>query len=419
MSKNVPSLRFKGFNYNWEIYKLGSLGVFQSNGVDKLVSIHEVKVNLLNYMDVYNRKKVTNKIASDLMQVTAKPSEIINNNIIKNDVFFTPTSETPADIARVSVITETLHNTVYSYHLMRFRAREGVFFPVFPNYSLMTEHVRRQFFVNAKGVQRFVISKADFEKIETFLPNFSEQEKIGTLFDRFDSLISLHQQKHEKLINVKKALLDKMFPKNDEVIPSLRFKEFTDDWVITKLGSIGSTYSGLSGKNSSDFGHGQGNYVTYLNVFENPVANLTLVGKVEIDKSQNEILYGDVLFTTSSETPFDVGMSSVWLGNKPNTYLNSFCFGYRTQININPIYLAYMFRANVFREQMFTLAQGISRYNISKNKVMESYIKIPSIDEQVNIGKLFNDMDTLITLHQQKHEKLINVKKALLQKMFV
>jgi type I restriction enzyme S subunit len=201
-------------------------------------------------------------------------------------------------------------------------------------------------------------------------------------------------------------------------VPSLRFKEFTDEWVITKLGSIGTTYSGLSGKSSSDFGHGQGNYVTYLNVFENSIANLTLVGKVEVDKSQNEILYGDVLFTTSSETPFDVGMSSVWLGNAPNTYLNSFCFGYRPQVNVNPFYLGYLFRANVFRKQMFTLAQGISRYNISKNKVMESYIKIPSIDEQVNIGKLFNDMDSLITLHQQKHEKLINVKKAFLDKLF-
>jgi len=194
----VPKLRFRGFTDAWEQYKLGGLGFFKSNGVDKLSKPNEIPVNLLNYMDVYSRRKVSNKNAHELMQVTAKPSQLIENSVMKNDVFFTPTSETPEDIGRVYVIEETLNNTVYSYHLMRFRPNQGTYYPNFPNYSLMTGNVRKQFFLAAKGVQRYVISKADFESIIDTIPEYREQAKIGEFFRSIDSLITLHQR---KLIN--------------------------------------------------------------------------------------------------------------------------------------------------------------------------------------------------------------------------
>lgn len=207
----VPAIRFKGFTDTWELCKLGDIGTFKSNGVDKLSKPNEVPVNLLNYMDVYNRREINNENAAELMQVTAKKSQLIDNNVLKNDVFFTPTSETPDDIGRVYVIEETLNNTVYSYHLMRYRPKDGVFYPNFPNYSLMTSHVRQQFFISAKGVQRYVISKADFESIENYIPKYLEQTKIGEMFRSIDSLIALHQRKYEKLVNIKKSLLQKMF----------------------------------------------------------------------------------------------------------------------------------------------------------------------------------------------------------------
>ena len=187
------------FNDSWEQYKLGDLGFFKSNGVDKLSKPNEIPVNLLNYMDVYSRRKVSNKNAHELMQVTAKTSQLIENSVMKNDVFFTPTSETPEDIGRVYVIEETLNNTVYSYHLMRFRPNQGTYYPNFPNYSLMTGNVRKQFFLAAKGVQRYVISKADFESIIDTIPEYREQAKIGEFFRSIDSLITLHQR--ECIIN--------------------------------------------------------------------------------------------------------------------------------------------------------------------------------------------------------------------------
>ena len=200
--------------------------------------------------------------------------------------------------------------------------------------------------------------------------------------------------------------------------PKIRFKGFTDAWEQRKLGDIGSTFTGLSGKTKEDFGHGDAKFVTYMNVFSNPIGNLEKTEPIEIDNKQNEVKYGDIFFTTSSETPEEVGMSSVWLENKANVYLNSFCFGYRPLEKNNPYYMAYMLRANNFRSKMIFLAQGISRYNISKNAAMDIEIQMPKNKEQELIGKLFYEIDNLITLHQGKYDNLLKIKKSLLEKMF-
>ena len=181
---------------------------------------------------------------------------------------------------------------------------------------------------------------------------------------------------------------------------------------------MGSTYTGLSGKTKVDFGHGNAKFITYMNVFSNPIADLQMTESVEIDNKQNCVRAGDVFFTTSSETPEEVGMSCVMPKNGDNIYLNSFCFGYRSNENFDLNYLAYVLRANSFRKDMMFLAQGISRYNISKNKVMDVPIPVPSLKEQAKIGEFFSSLDNLITLHQRKHNKLLNVKKSMLEKMF-
>lgn len=200
--------------------------------------------------------------------------------------------------------------------------------------------------------------------------------------------------------------------------PQLRFKGFSDEWEMRKLGEVGDTYTGLSGKSKDDFGHGKGRFITYMNVFSNPIGLPEMTDAVEIDNSQNKVLKGDVFFTTSSETPEEVGMSSVWIENSENTYLNSFCFGYRPIEYFNSHYLAYMLRSTSIRKKITFLAQGISRYNISKNKMMEIDIPIPNLKEQQKIGSFFQNLDNLITLNQCKYDKLINIKKSCLEKMF-
>ena len=238
--------------------------------------------------------------------------------------------------------------------------------------------------------------------IPVTFPKYEEQTKIGSYFHSLDHLITLHQRKCEQTKNLKKYMLQKMFPQNGAKVPEIRFNGFTHDWEQRKLGDMGSTYTGLSGRTKEDFGHGDAKFITYMNVFSNPVANLDMTESVEIDSKQNCVKAGDVFFTTSSETPEEVGMSCVMSENADNIYLNSFCFGYRPTEKFDLNYLAYVLRAESFRKEMTFLAQGISRYNISKNKVMEVEISIPSLDEQSRVGQYFSDLDHLITLHQRQ-----------------
>uniref|UniRef100_UPI0026EBE8AA restriction endonuclease subunit S n=1 Tax=Abiotrophia defectiva TaxID=46125 RepID=UPI0026EBE8AA len=236
---------------------------------------------------------------------------------------------------------------------------------------------------------------------------------------QIDAHIALHQRKLDNVKMLKKSLLQKLFPKDGEKIPELRFPGFTDDWEQRKLGEVGSTFTGLSGKSKDDFGHGNAKYVTYLNVLQNPVGSITQLDNIEIDEKQNAVKQGDVFFTTSSETPDEVGMSSVWKYDIPNIYLNSFTFGYRPNQEFDLDYLAYMLRSDSVRQKIKLLAQGISRFNISKTKMMEISIPIASDKEQTEIGKLFANVEALLSLHQRKLDHLKELKKGLLQQMFV
>lgn len=173
------------------------------------------------------------------------------------------------------------------------------------------------------------------------------------------------------------------------------------------MGEIGKTFNGLTGKTKDDFGHGEAGFVTYVNVFNNPIADFKMVENIETDNKQNQVEYGDIFFTTSSEIPEEVGMSSVWLGNQSNIYLNSFCFGYRPIIDIDLHYMSIMLRSSGVRRRFILLAQGISRYNISKTKAMDIAVPMPKIDEQISIGIFFKNINYLITLQQRKPKDIL------------
>ncbi|WP_317858100.1 hypothetical protein [Leuconostoc falkenbergense] len=123
------------------------------------------------------------------------------------------------------------------------------------------------------------------------------------------------------------------------------------------MGDIGNTFTGLTGKTKKDFGHGDAKFVTYLNVFQNEIATLEQLDSVEIDEQQNKVKKGDVFFPTSSETPEEVGMSSVWTYDIKNIYLNSFTFGYRPIMKLDLKYLASMLRSPSIRKTNYIKSQ--------------------------------------------------------------
>ena len=321
-------------------------------------------------------------------------------------------------VGHAAVIPEELDNTA-AHALIMFRNPKEEIEPYFLNYEYQTDKAKKQIENITTGNTIKHILASDMQEFVVDIPKYEEQKVIASYFCKLDHLITLHQRKCEQTKKLKKYMLQKMFPRNGAKVPEIRFDGFTYDWEQRKLGDMGSTFTGLSGKTKEDFGHGDAQFITYMNVFSNPVANIEMTEAVEIDAKQNRVKKGDVFFTTSSETPEEVGMSCVMPENKDNIYLNSFCFGYRPTEKFDLDYLAYVLRADSFRKEMKFLAQGISRYNISKNKVMEVSIPIPNLEEQTMVGRYFSNLDHLITLHQRKCDELKKMKKYMLQNMFI
>ena len=189
----------------------------------------------------------------------------------------------------------------------------------------------------------------------------------------------------------------------------------------TSFDDLGVSYSGLSGKSASDFGSGKP-FITYLNVYSNDVIDETSYQYVQIGnkEKQNVVRYGDVLFTLSSETPEEVGIGSVYLGNQ-DVYLNSFCFGVHitnTQKAFSP-YLSYYISTNQFRRFIYPFAQGSTRFNLCKADFEKASIKLPSLESQKRIYKYLKALSDKIVVEIATLEQYNYQKQYLLRQMFI
>lgn len=219
------------------------------------------------------------------------------------------------------------------------------------------------------------------------------------------------------------AIPPKHQPPTITLTPKLRFPEFRDGpgWAIATLGDKGELLSSLSGKSAQHFGVGSAKYITYMNVFENTFTDMTSLGTVDVapDESQNAVESGDILFTVSSETPGEVGMSSVVLETVPNCYLNSFCALFRfTDERPDPRFLGFSLRQSLAREHFSHRAQGSTRFNLSKASFRDLPLALPPPAEQRKIAACLTSLDELIAAEGRKLEALRNHKKGLMQQLF-
>ena len=408
--KKAPKLRFNGYTNDWEQQELGAVVEFYSGLTYKPENVVQNGTLVIRSSNIHNNQYIN----ADNVYVK---NNIVNSEYVQEqDIIVVVRNGSRNLIGKHALLKSIPHDpSVIGAFMTGIRSLNNQFIEAVLN----TEKFKREINKNL-GATINQITTSQFKKMKFNFPKREEDKQIGILFNYLDDTIQLHERKYEELALIKKALLQKLFPKNDEVAPEVRYKNFNDAWEQRKLGEVGKTFTGLSGKTKEDFGHGDAHFVTYMNVYSNPISDPNMVENVEIDTKQQEVKKGDVFFTTSSETPEEVGMSSVWLSDAPHIYLNSFCFGFRPTVNIfHPYYLAYLLRSNNIRNKMMILAQGISRYNISKNKVMKLNVTIPNIREQQKIGEFFKQLDFLITLHHRKLEKLKQLKKFLLQNMFI
>lgn len=248
-------------------------------------------------------------------------------------------------------------------------------------------------------------------ELETFMPEHKEQIAIGNTFQKLDSLISQHQQKHDQLSNIKKAMLEKIFPKQGETTPEIRFKGFSGEWEEVRLGDMVTCFSGGT---------------PLVGVEEYYKGNIPFIRSAEINKSSTELTISDSGLKNSSAKIVEVGTVLYALyGATSGEVGRARLYGAINQAilaiipspKMSPEFLLHWLRKSK-SSIVSTYLQG-GQGNLSGNIVKNLVLKSPDIEEQTAIGNYFQKLDTLISQHQNQITKLNNIKQACLSKMFV
>ena len=268
----------------------------------------------------------------------------------------------------------------------------------------------------AQGTKQQNLSPEIIKSIKIPVPkNISEQKRVATALSNVDALIAELGRLIEKKRAIKQGAMQQL------LTGKKRLKGFTEPWVEKQLGKIGFTFSGLTGKTKNDFGTGNAKYITFLNVLNNPILKSDLFEEVTIKQGerQNSCHKGDLFFNTSSETPEEVGICAMLETEQDSLYLNSFCFGYRlNDNNIVPEYLAYYFRSNEGRKLMTVLAQGVTRYNMSKSAFNNAKILMPmNAVEQKAIADVLKNMDKEMETIEAKKVKYVQIRQGMMQQL--
>ena len=252
-------------------------------------------------------------------------------------------------------------------------------------------------------------------KIYVPVPPLREQRAIAAALSDVDALLGGLDRLIAKKRDLNQAAMQQL------LTGQTRLPGFSGAWEVKRLGEIGSTYGGLTGKTKADFGIGTGRYVTFMNVMANVVIDCGSFEQVRVlpSESQNRVNEGDLLFNGSSETPEEVAMCSFMASDVSCLFLNSFCFGFRRrdERQVDGLFLAYYLRASPGRELMKSLAQGSTRYNLSKGALLEASIRLPLKGEQTAIAAVLYDMDAELAALEARRDKTRDLKQAMMQEL--
>jgi type I restriction enzyme, S subunit len=253
------------------------------------------------------------------------------------------------------------------------------------------------------------------QDLEIVLPDaLPEQRAIAAALSDTDALIA----GLEALVAKKRAI--KQGAMQQLLTGRKRLPGFTGEWEEKRLGNVGKTYGGLTGKSKQDFSDGNKRYITFMNVMSNTQIKPEEFEwvKIGVGETQNVCMSGDLIFNTSSETPEELAMCSLLRSNNGEVYLNSFCFGFRLfSASVDGLYLTYYFRNAPGRSLIHSLAQGATRYNISKANFLKLLIFIPPLREQNAIATVLIDMDAEIESLETQLGKTRALKQGMMQEL--
>lgn len=409
--RKAPEIRFKGFTDDWEQRKVGDT----------------CKINGRIGFRGYTEKDIISKEAGGVL--TFSPTNIVDNKLtmdckntyitrekydespeimIKNgDILFVKTGST---LGKSALVTGLDEDASINPQIVVMRVEEGT--EAFFSNVLITQDVLKQVTAVRIGGAVPTMTETELKNFVYYEPTSkAEKNKIGEYFSNLDNLITLHQRKHKKLLSVKKSMLEKMFPQNGAKVPEIRFEGFTDDWEQRKFSEL---YARSSEKNDGSIGMDKNITVATMQ-FKNDVK----VSTTEYLKTYYTFKLGDIAFEGHQSKEFRYGR---FVENDIGNGIVSHIFAVFRPIQEYDLYFwKYAINNETLMQRILARSTKASTmmHDLVTNDFLNETFLVPSVKEQKQIGAFLNKLDNLITLHQRELDKLVNIKKSMLEKMFV
>lgn len=408
--KQRPSIRFKGFTEYWEQGKISDYGDFYYGHSCPKWSVSEnATTPCVRYGELYT--KFGTKI-NQVYSYTNMPPEKLRFSK-GTEVLIPRVGENPMDYNHCTWLS--LSNIAIGEMISVYNTNQNPQFTAI----MFNATLQKQFAMRVEGGS---VTNLYFEKlkdIDISFPSIKEQCKITTYFSSLDHLITLHEKKYNRLVNIKKSMLEKMFPRNGEIIPEVRFTEFTGNWERRKLGEIADKAVDNRGKTPPITENGTHPLIEVA-CLGNGSPDYSKVEKYLDDNTFNTMLRdyikeGDILFSTVGS----IGLVSLMDSNE-NAVIAQNIIAFRAKENYDSSFLYAMFSTEENQDKVMRIVMGAVQPSIKVSQLVNvEYSVTDNIDEQKALGKYFLVFDHLIALQQQKLKKLQNMKKACLEKMFV
>ena len=401
-NKKTPKLRFKGFTDGWEQRKLGECMDSFEYGLNAAAKEYDGMHKYIRITDIDD--ETHNFIQSNLTSPDIDfNSDVSDYKLNVNDIVF---ARTGASVGKTYLYNQNDGDLYYAGFLIRGKVNEDCDAGFIYQNTLTTDYDSFIRITSQRSGQPGVNSK-EYTTFRLNIPCKGEQEKISKLLNRLDKLFTLHQRKLEKLKLNKGALLQKLFPQKGCTIPDVRFKGFTDAWEQRKFGEIMTFLNGRAYKQDELLGDGKYKVLRVGNFYTN---DSWYYSDLELD-DKYYAMNGDLLYTWSATFG-----PHIWKGEKVIYHYHIWKLVLQDKIDkIFALQLLEVDKANIMSDK-----NGSTMVHITKQGMENKQTILPiSLNEQKQIAKFLSSMDKLITLHQHKLDRLISIKKGLLQQLFV
>ncbi|MFT0754582.1 restriction endonuclease subunit S [Streptococcus alactolyticus] len=392
MDSKIPNIRFKGFTDAWEQRRLGEVTIYQNGKGYEDSQSSSGKFELINL----------NSISIDGgLKSSGKYIESADKTLLTDDLVMVLSDVGKGDLlGRVAIIPKDNYYVLNQrVALIRPKNKQQT------NYlfSYINSH-QRYFKLHGAGMSQLNISKGSVENFPLLLPSLPEQQQIGTFFAHLDTLISLHQRKCDQTKELKKTMLQKMFPKKGETVPEIRFPEFTDAWEQRKLGDEVRIVMGQS-PNSENYTDDPNDYILVQGNAD--MKNGRVLPRVWTTQVTKQAEKDDLILSVRApvgdigKTAYDVVIGRGVAAIKGNEFI----FQNLGKMKSDGYWTRY--------------STGSTFESINSTDIKEAIISVPAIEEQNKIGSFLKQLDNIIALHQRKCDELKEIKKTLLKNLFI